>query len=53
MCIAKVNIFKIIYILKGYLVVFFKGRIPASENIGLLNSLNKICLKNVPYFSSI
>lgn len=51
-CIAKMNIFKITYVLKGCLVFFFQGRIPASENNGLLKSLNKMCLKYLTIYSS-
>lgn len=52
-CIAKINIFKITYVLKGCLVLFFQGRIPVSENNGLLKVLNKTCLKNVTCLSNI
>lgn len=55
-CITKISIFKTAYSLKGCLVFFFQGAIPASENNGLLkslNELNKLCLKNVLCFSSI
>lgn len=51
--IAKINIFKITYVLKGRLVFFFQGTVLASENNELLKSLNKMCQKNVPCFSSI
>lgn len=52
-CIAKINIFKITYVLKSGLVFFFRGTIPASENNGLLKSLNKMYQKNVLSFSRI
>lgn len=50
-CIAEVNILNLHS--KGMFGPLFKGRIPASEINGLLKTLNKFCLKSVPYFSSL